>query len=1137
VAKGVFRCALVSCVLLIQVITGIVFTNGITVTGFPDSVTSDFVLAGIPYPFPVSIGDVNNDSLNDIVVGSRHAMYAYVGVYYQRANRTFDQLPDIRLNPGKASCVAVGDVNNDTLVDVVAASWIGHTVSIFYQRTNNTLNSTRDVVLPLTSGATYLAVSDLNDDGLNDIAVTQTGITIFYQKNNNTFGPGADIKLSSPGGPDFVLADDLNSDGLTDLAAANPGGKTATVYYQNPDNTMPTNPNVTLAIKSSTTIVPAPQSLASGDLNGDGLTDLAVGSINAENNAVVAFFQQENHTLPSAPNLTISFNRGSRGLAIGDLNNDGLDDLIAGNYWNHNATVYYQRCDHSIPTTADLQLLTARSPHSIAIAKLNNDSMNDIVLTNGDSNRVFIYLQEIPSSFLLPDFSVNSANMTVSPSGQVLNGTMVLVNATVSNDGECTGCDIPYAFYDGDPTSGGQLISGGVIDSLLPTENATVQTSWVATPYGTHDIYLVVDSANLTLESNETNNKAGKSVTVLKPEDLLISTSDISTDPISPIDNGTLVTLTAAVHNIGDLDASDVMIRFYDGNPGDPVGSGPGIQIGSDEVMAIISAGDSGQIELQWLATPAGSHEIHVVVDPLDSIQEFNESNNRAMVDVEVVHIGVDYIDYVPWNATSSQQDVSVGESFMVTAQVRNIGSGDASLSSSIAFYNLTTPLSPFATHLVPPLGAGEISGEYHETWTAPTTAGTYCVVIEVDYYYDMINESNESNNTWTIEFNVSDKPVTEIHIGTPNYSTDPTYVNSSTQFSFTVTDFSGTGYETYYYINNPPWKRYTLPFTILAEGSWSIHYNSTDNSGGVEETKEFQVTVDNTPPSTTVDFGNPKYVSMDIWVTSNTELSLHHVDGGVGTDRTEYRIWNGIWTGWEDYIGSFTLGPNNGRRFIEWFSVDLLGNVEHPHNCSYLVDNASPLTESAVDYEENETLVRMTLTASDAGSGLNLTRYRVDLGDWTEYSESFVISEQGWHTVYFHSVDLLGNIEEERNRTFLIEEPAARHTKTNYKPLVASIFTIILALLGFLVSYRRPLSQLGGNKLYTWLVIALPFMVAEIVTGVSSMYVGLLEIPPILGIGMVLDVSVLLLGLISFGVVFRRGQNEIWHESDESAE
>ncbi|MCK4443619.1 MAG: VCBS repeat-containing protein, partial [Thermoplasmata archaeon] len=1023
-AKGGFRCILLSFVLLVPAITGIMLTNSITVEGFPDSVVSDFVLTGIPYPFPVSIGDVNNDSLNDVVVGSRDAMNALIGVYYQRANRTFDQLPDIKLRPGKASCAAVGDVNNDGLVDVVAASWIGHTVSIFYQRTNNTLNSTRDVFLPLTSGATYLAVSDLNDDGLNDIAVTQTGITIFYQKSNNTFGPGPDIKLNSPGGPEFVLADDLNSDGLRDLAAANAVGNTATIYYQNPDNTMPTNPNVTLAIKSGTTIVPAPESLASGDLNGDGLTDPSVGSINAENNAVVAFFQQENHTFPSAPNLTISYNRGSRGLAIGDLNSDGLDDLIAGNFWNHNATVYYQRCDHSIPTTPDLQILTARSPHSIAIAKLNNDSMNDVVIANVDSNRVFVYFQEIPSSFLLPDFSVSSANMTVAPSDQVLNGTMVLVNATVSNDGECMGCDIPYAFYDGDPISGGQLIGSGVIDSLSPTGNATVQTSWVAAPHGMHDIYIVVDPANLTLESNETNNKASKSVTVLKPEDLLVSASDLSTDPASPIDNGTLVTVTAEVHNIGDLDASDVMVRLYDGNPGDPVGSGPGIQIGTDELMTIISAGGSDQIEMLWLATPVGSHEIHAVVDPLDAIQEFNESNNRAVVIVEVIPVGVDYIDYIPWNATSKQQDVGVGESFAITARVRNVGNKDANLSSEIAFYNLTTPLSPFARHIVQPLKAGEISAEYQGTWMAPTTAGTYYVVIEVDYYYDSINESNESNNTWTIEFNVSDKPVTEIHTGTPNYGTDPKYVTSSTQFWFTVTDFSDTGYETYYFIDDPPWKRYTLPFTIPAEGSWRIYYNSTDNLGNVEGTKELQVIVDNTPPSTTVDVGDPKYVSLDVWVTSNTQFTLDSMENGVGTDRTEYRIWNGDWSVWEDYVDSFTLESNDGARYVEWFSVDLLGNKEHPHNSTYLVDNAPPSTESAVDYEENETLVRMTLTASDAGAGPNLTQCRVDSEDWTEYSESFVISELGWHTVYFCSVDLLGNVEEEQNRTFLIEEP-----------------------------------------------------------------------------------------------------------------
>ncbi len=553
-AIGGSRNLFVSITFLAPAVVAIMLTSSITVESFPISNAPDFVLIGIPYPFPVSIGDLNNDSLNDIVVGSRDAMYSEIGVYYQRADRTFNQLPDIRLTSGKASCVAVGDMNNDSLVDVVAASWIGLTVSIFYQRMDNTLNTTGDVILPLSSGATYVAVSDLNDDGLNDIAVTQLGVTIFYQKSDNTIGPGADAKLSSPGAPEFVLADDINADGLNDLAAANTHGDTVTVYYQNPDRTMPTTPNMTIDITSNTTTTPAPQVLASGDLNGDGLVDLAVGNLNAENNAVVAFFQQENHTLPSSPNLTISFDRGTRAIAIDDLNNDGLDDLIAAKYRNDfNATIYYQRCNHIIPTTPDLSILTGETPNSVAVAKLNNDSMNDFIIANLYSGNVGVYLQEIPSSFLLPDYSVNSANIAVTPSDQVPNGTMVFVNATVSNGGECLGCAIPYVFYDGDPSAGGQLISSGVIDSLSPMEETSVQTSWLATPDGVHDIYIVLDPNNLTLESNETNNVATVSISVisLRPptlEDAVLSGNDLENVTInwllSPDDGAGLMIVT-----------------------------------------------------------------------------------------------------------------------------------------------------------------------------------------------------------------------------------------------------------------------------------------------------------------------------------------------------------------------------------------------------------------------------------------------------------------------------------------------------------------------------------------------------------------------------------------------------------------
>jgi parallel beta-helix repeat protein len=112
--------------------------------------------------------------------------------------------------------------------------------------------------------------------------------------------------------------------------------------------------------------------------------------------------------------------------------------------------------------------------------------------------------------------------------------------------------------------------------------------------------------------------------------------------------------------------------------------------------------------------------------------------------------------DYVPWNTPPPQQEIIVDTVVPLASRVKNVGNLGATAGSTIAFYNQSTPLTPFKTYVVPTLSMGAVSNEYSTTWTAPPIAGKYFVVIEVDYYND-IDEIDESNNTYVIEFNVID--------------------------------------------------------------------------------------------------------------------------------------------------------------------------------------------------------------------------------------------------------------------------------------------------------------------------------------------------------------------------------------------
>ena len=281
-----------------------------------------------------------------------------------------------------------------------------------------------------------------------------------------------------------------------------------------------------------------------------------------------------------------------------------------------------------------------------------------------------------------------------------------------------------------------------------------------------------------------------------------------------------------------------------------------------------------------------------------------------------------------------------------------------------------------------------------------------------------------------------------------------------------------------------------------------------------------------------------------DIWnITSATTFALSAIDDGVGLNYTEYRIWdNGSWSDWYKYADGFRLGLDNGTRYVEWFSVDFLGNKGMTQNQTFFVDNIPPETNYLLLLESDNTEARLSLIPGDVGSGIDFTKYRIGSGDWINYSDTFVINESGEHVIYFWSADKLGNIENTKEVTVLVEKPETptpsdeEKKETNNKPLIALIFAIILVMVGLYVSYKRPLNLKGEitkDRLLTWLIVVLPFLIAEIITGVISLFTGMLSVPPLLGIGMVVDLAILVGGLVADGYIYKKGQ-EIVEESFE---
>ncbi len=105
-----------------------------------------------------------------------------------------------------------------------------------------------------------------------------------------------------------------------------------------------------------------------------------------------------------------------------------------------------------------------------------------------------------------------------------------------------------------------------------------------------------------------------------------IDASTISFSNDNP-NGGDAITISAIVNNLGDADAEQAIISFWDDSP--PEGS----QIG--EAVITVPVGSGTEAAVSWTAIP-GDHDIRVSVSPFNSFTDSDYSNNAAFKSIHV---------------------------------------------------------------------------------------------------------------------------------------------------------------------------------------------------------------------------------------------------------------------------------------------------------------------------------------------------------------------------------------------------------------------------------------------------------------------------------------------------------------------
>jgi hypothetical protein len=284
--------------------------------------------------------------------------------------------------------------------------------------------------------------------------------------------------------------------------------------------------------------------------------------------------------------------------------------------------------------------------------------------------------------------------------------------------------------------------------------------------------------------------------------------------------------------------------------------------------------------------------------------------------------------------------------------------------------------------------------------------------------------------------------------------------------------------------------------------------FRSWDFLLNLEQDQNITLFVDDTPPATNLTVDQPRYraAATDPWNVSDvTPIDLPAVDGGavsVGLANTTYRLDDGPWVPFNGSVSRAGLADGMYQVMIQ--STDLLGNAEVTWSAPIQLDTTPPRTVGRYIPREFAGLV-YDLVAPDALWGVASTWYSINGGDFAVYSGPLAFITPGTYVVQFWSIDHLGNSEPVRSTTIVVP---------NWKPVVALVFAVFIAITGVIV-VRRLRPELEAPAARVWARLVLPWVVVESITGVASLFFAVLMIPPLLGVGLIVDLAILALGLL----------------------
>lgn len=265
-------------------------------------------------PRAVAVGDWNSNGIPDLMTAGSGP----ITVHLAEPDGSYSQ-SDLGFL-GLVSALATGDFDGDGLLDVLVVRRSANSVMVLFGDGAGGFDA--GPMIGVGELPTSVCVGDFNADGIPDLAVTNTGsgsVSVLLGQGNGTFGPVQTYDAGSQ--PRSVRCADLNGNGLLDLVFVNhnsPAGSdaTATVLLGAGDGGF-----------HDAIVSPAPAGafdLSVGDLDGDGVPDLAVATLSG----LSVMFGQGDGSFGGRQDRSLGSTLPERAVAIADFDGDGVPDLV-----------------------------------------------------------------------------------------------------------------------------------------------------------------------------------------------------------------------------------------------------------------------------------------------------------------------------------------------------------------------------------------------------------------------------------------------------------------------------------------------------------------------------------------------------------------------------------------------------------------------------------------------------------------------------------------------------------------------------------------------------------------------------------------------------------------------------------------